>query len=101
MSADVDELLDIHQQMITMIRTYGVDVEEICDAWETRLYAWHDAFLEITAEVQVQYQQTGDPKMELSKSQFENFQDIAALKEEITEYGNAIFDAIKRDREEG
>lgn len=83
MSTTVDEILDTHQQMIDMVRTYGANTDAVCDTWETRLYAWHDALLELSTSQQ--------PGFGHTVATLQSFAAIEELNREITNFGNKIF----------
>lgn len=92
---DIDELLDALQQMISMIRQFGNEAEaEMCDDWETRLYAWHDRVLAVTAAARLQHEGEGPVVINLTDSERAEFNDVVDLKAEVQKIGDAIFRAM-------
>jgi hypothetical protein len=89
LGVDVDYLLDNCQQMIDMIRKYGD--EDQCDAWEVRLYQWHDMVLEVSAAARIKSGGQGNVVLDLTEEQKLAFRDIVELHQTIIESGNAIF----------
>jgi len=94
-----DEFIDLIQKAIDMIRTYGIDEDDRCDAWEKRLYAWNDAILEITASIQEQYKETGENGRDLTPEEAAAYQDCEAIRDEVFAVGNAIFKEAKGNSE--
>jgi hypothetical protein len=90
---DIDNILDIHQQMIDMIRIvdHTPGAEERLAAWETRLYKWNDDVLEAIVEArQGKTFGEGPIVLDLGPTGYATLQEIVTLQAEIKQYGDAI-----------
>lgn len=87
----VDDLLDSLQQMIDLIRNNIPNTDERCDAWEKRLYEWHDAYLEIMARETEKLRETGEESIVIGGDDAQTVLSVEKLRSDITNFGNPYF----------